>query len=80
MTEELYTLEHSQYSEDSGAYPFHVGTFTDAVKLNLQDYFYNNRGANKWQILYIGTREECFDMLEHFEAKKVKAWEGPVYA
>jgi hypothetical protein len=57
--DELYSLEHSQYSESKGLFPYHICPLADAIQRNLQDCIYNNRGENKWQIVFIGTFEKC---------------------
>lgn len=57
---DLYTLEHSQWSENEGLFPWHVTSLDEAIERNLQDCFHNNRGPNKWQIVGVfGTLEEC---------------------
>jgi len=57
---DLYTLEHSQWSENQGLFPWHITSLKEAVEFNLQDFFHNNRGPNKWQIVGVfGTLEEC---------------------
>lgn len=54
-------------------YPWHIGPLDEAIKGNVQDYFHNNRGANKWQIVYIGPDfESCAAALaELMSAKEV---------
>ena len=57
---DLYTLEHSQWSENEGLFPWHITSLKEAVEYNLQDCFHNNRGPNKWQIVGVfRTVEEC---------------------
>lgn len=60
----FYALEYSQYSMDNDMYPFHIDTLSKAIKGNLADCLCNNRKENKWQIIYIGTEEGCYKMLE----------------
>lgn len=60
----FYALEHSQYSESSGKFPFHIGPLEYAVDSNLVDFFHNNRRENKWQIVFIGrSLEECRQVM-----------------
>lgn len=59
----LYSLEHSQYSEDKGSFPYHVGPLDNAIKHNLIDWEHNSRGENKWQIVFIGTMLDCHDAM-----------------
>lgn len=70
--EDIYSLEHSQYSEDKGMFPFHIGPLYDAIEHNMTDYHYNNRQRNKWQIIFIGTMGDCSNVLESYAAKKRK--------
>ena len=67
---ELYSLEHSQYSEDAGGFAFHIGELNDAIEKNLQDCFYNNRKGNKWQIIYIGTQNNCQELMDLLISKR----------
>lgn len=52
--DEYWSLEHSQHSENQGLFPWHISPLDEAVKRNLEDFHHNNRGPNKWQIVYIG--------------------------
>jgi hypothetical protein len=61
---DVHALEYSRHSEDMNGFPFHIGTLETAVKKNLMDYYENNRGQNKWQIIFIGTYDECQKVLE----------------
>jgi hypothetical protein len=74
MQKELYTLEHSQWSQDQGLFAWHITTLEEAIERNLQDYFHNNRGPNKWQVVGVfGTLEECataMDKLIDAKARK----------
>jgi hypothetical protein len=56
-----YCLEHSQYSEDTGLFPFHIQELVYTVEDNMKDYARNSRGQNKWQVIFIGTYDECHD-------------------
>ena len=67
---EWYSLEFSQYSENQVRYPYHVGPLHDAVEHNLIDFYHNNRGENKWQIIFIGTFEECNDAIKTLTENK----------
>lgn len=68
---ELWALEHSQYSEDKGMYPWHIGPLLSALESNLVDCQHNHRGANKWQIVYIGPDfESCHEVLEQLSSHK----------
>jgi len=69
---ELWCLEHSQYSEDRGMYPFHVCLFDEAVRTNVQDYHHNNRGENKWQVIFTGSPDECTQLCNELILDKVK--------
>lgn len=61
----FWALEHSQYSEDQGKYPWHIGYLSTAIESNLRDCQHNNRGPNKWQIVYIGPdMESCSVVCE----------------
>ncbi len=70
----LWSVEHSQYSEDHEMYPFHVGWLSKAILENVRDFTYNNRKGNKWQIVYIGTHAECCNahdvMREKYEERQ----------
>lgn len=71
----IWALEHSQYSEDKGAYPYHVSPLKEAIEGNLQDCHHNNRGANKWQIVFIGPdRESCHKALEQLDRLRGEKW------
>ena len=56
-------LEFSQYSKDREMYPYHVMELDQAIRDNMQDSLYNNRGSNKWQIIFIGSIEHCSNMI-----------------
>lgn len=72
-TDGLWALEHSQYSEDTGMYPWHIGTLKSAIEGNLRDCHHNNRGENKWQIVYIGPDfESCQKVHEALLEMKAK--------
>ena len=60
----IWVLEHSQHSEDAGMFPFTVTTLDDALSKNREDFWHNNRGANKWQILTSGSAEHCYEQME----------------
>lgn len=63
-TEDLYTLEHSQWSADHKKFPWHVGRLGNACTANLSDCLFNNRGMNKWQIVGVfETLEECVEAM-----------------
>lgn len=57
----LWALEHSQYSENNGLYAWHIAPLKNAIEHNLRDCQHNNRGPNKWQIVYIGS---SFDLCK----------------
>lgn len=63
---ELCCLEYSEHSSVNGLFPWHVGTLDDAIENNIRDMFYNNRGPNKWQIVWVGTAEECDNMMNAY--------------
>jgi hypothetical protein len=79
---DVYSLEHSQYSEDVGMFPFHIGPLGSALRDNLQDCHYNNRKENKWQMLFIGSQEDCHKVMERLikdrqrdtKAHKINRW------
>ena len=64
---DIYCLEFSEYSNKRGMYPFHYGTLDDAIKHNIRDMYYGNRGENKWQIVYVGTAQGCLDAIKYIE-------------
>lgn len=70
--EDIYSLEHSQYSEDRKHFPFHIGPLSDAIKHNLQDYRYNNRGQNKWQIIFVGSIQDCYRAMNTLIERRTK--------
>lgn len=70
--DELWSLEHSQYSEDEGKYPWHIGLLKTAIESNLTDCQHNNRKENKWQIVFIGSVEECQKACEALTQLKIK--------
>lgn len=76
---DLWTLEHSQHSEDAGMYPWHIGPLKDAIEGNLRDCQHNNRGPNKWQIVYIGPDgESCgkvCDQLIRIKGRRQERWQ-----
>lgn len=67
---ELWTLEHSQYSEDNKLFPFHVQTLKETVEDNMRDYLHNNRGQNKWQVIFVGTQEQCSRLCDELVRRK----------
>jgi hypothetical protein len=71
MTEQPtpYSLEYSRYSDERGKVPFHIGPLKDALEHNLIDFYHNQRGENKWQIVYIGTPEDCYRVMEGLTRK-----------
>lgn len=68
--QELYCLEYSEHLSVNGLFSWHVGTLDDAIQHNIQDMFYNNRGPNKWQIVWVGTAEECDEMMNAYSENK----------
>ena len=60
---ELYSLEHSQYSEECGTFPFHITTLGSAANDGMEDLLYNTRGPNKWQVIFTGTWDECYQTM-----------------
>lgn len=66
---ELYCLEYSEYSSHHG-YPWHIGTLFDATENNLQDFYWNNRQENKWQIVFVGSQNDCSLELDDLVKKK----------
>lgn len=71
---QLWALEHSQYSEDQRMYPWHISPLKDALNGNLRDCQYNNRGSNKWQIVFIGpSPEACNDAITRLKTWKFMA-------
>lgn len=68
--DDLWVLEHSQYSEDNGMFPFMVTTLLDSLHHNLNDFQNNNRRMNKWQIIGIGTATACYDSLAAILSRK----------
>lgn len=69
-TPESYALEYSQYSADKGLFPFHYGPLGDALRHNLIDFWTNQRGANKWQIIFIGSPADCQRVMDGLIARK----------
>lgn len=67
---ELYTLEHSQYSEDTGIFPFHIAPINRTVKRNLIDCRDNHRKKNKWQLIFVGSFEDCTKLMNHLLLEK----------
>jgi hypothetical protein len=67
---EIFSLEHSQYSEDKGMFPFHTTFLFDAIEANNQDFYYNNREENKWQIIFIGSMKECNKYMNQIVKKR----------
>ena len=65
----LFTLEHGQWSEDQGLNPWHVDTLERTIRKNRQDCIDNRTGPNKWQLVFLGTSEECFAELERLKAE-----------
>jgi hypothetical protein len=63
----MYCVEHSQNSEDHQRFSLHVGTLAKALESNIRDFHQNNRKDNKWQILFVGEREQCYAIVEEFE-------------
>ena len=57
-------LEFSQHSADNGKFPWHVERLRSAVEKNASDAIFNNRGMNKWQIVLIGSFDECVRMID----------------
>jgi len=49
---------------DIGA--FTITTISDAVNHNRMDFWHNNRGDNKWQIIACGSAEYCNNLMEIF--------------
>lgn len=74
FSECFYTIEYSQYSNDNGMYPFHVGTLKKALEDNLRDYYHHNRQENKWQIIYTGSYEDCHRELAKLQKIKQREW------
>lgn len=66
----LWTLEHSQYSEDLGKYPFHIENIERTCENNLKDCIHNHRKDNKWQLIFAGTFEDCSKLLDELWEKK----------
>lgn len=64
--EELYSLEYSEHSAARGKFPWHVARIARAVRENVEDLFQERRGPNKWQIVFVGTQEECQRALKEF--------------
>jgi len=67
---DLFSLEHSQNSEDKGLFPWHLGPLTDALTRNQQDCLYNNRKENKWQMICIGTYDKCYQTMQNLMERK----------
>lgn len=71
MQTDLYTLEHSQWSQDQGLFAWHITTLEEAIERNLQDCFHNNRGPNKWQIVGVfKTTQECTAAMDNLITEK----------
>ena len=67
---QIYSLEYSRHSDENGMYPFHIGPLWDAVKHNLSDFYHNNRGENKWQIIYIGDIKDCYKLADRLMVER----------
>lgn len=67
---DLYTLEHSQYSEDYKKFPFHIQTLNETVEENMSDCLHNGRESNKWQVIFVGTQEKCQQLMDALIEKK----------
>lgn len=61
---DLWRVEHSRYSEENQMYPFHLGTLQDAVKCNLRHFKTDHRGPNRWEIVFVGTLDQCSEMID----------------
>jgi hypothetical protein len=71
MTQELYSVEYSQYSEDNDMYPWHITPVHQALNDNVKDFLHNTRKLNKWQIVFIGSWEACHARIDELiRAKK----------
>ena len=75
MIDNLWVVMHSQYSEDSDMYPYHIGPLKAEVDLNFKDSLHNHRGPNKWQIVHVGTRGNCVEFLEAYQELKYRTKE-----
>jgi hypothetical protein len=60
----LWGIEYSWYSENNGMYPLHIDYLHRIVLANMNDFWSNRRGDNKWQIICIGTYEECSKIID----------------
>jgi len=68
--EEEYAVEFSQWSQDQEKYPWHIGLLCDALMNNVEDYYHNNRQENKWQIVFIGSQDECCKAADYLRSKR----------
>ena len=66
----LWAVEHSQYSEDKKMYPFHLAPIEHTCKRNLVDCFHNHRRENKWQLIFVGTLDDCSRVIDGLLDKK----------
>lgn len=64
---ELCCIEYSEYSRRLGMYPLNLAPLSNALKHNLQDMIWNNRKANKWQVIFVGTLSQCGAAIAEFE-------------
>ena len=59
------SLEYGRWSDENGLFPWHITTLKDAIHRNRIDLFHNNRGQNKWQIVFIGPSfEACSNEMD----------------
>lgn len=72
---DLWAVEHCQHHEDTGGYPFHGGELEKALEGSMRDIHYNNRGLNKWQLVFIGTEQECHTRHEDMWKREHKRLE-----
>lgn len=66
---QIYSIEYSQWSMDHNLFPWHWTTLEDAIHKNRIDMVHNNRGNNKWQIVFIGSLDACINELERLVDK-----------
>ena len=63
---DVYALEFSQYLHEKNGYPFMLDNISSTIKKNVHDMYHNERGNNKWQLVFIGSYEECVEAMGVF--------------
>ena len=64
ITDEMWTLEYNTSREGC---PFHVDYLDKTLEANLRRMM-QNEGESPWQVVFIGSHEECHQLAEQFAA------------